>query len=98
MGKIKVAHVITLLELGGAQQNTLFTVEHLDRSRFEVVLVCGEGGILDAEARKIPNAKIRFAKNLVRPVHPIKDLVALPELARIFGEEKPEIVHTHSSK
>ncbi len=30
VGKITVVHIITKLELGGAQQNTLFTVAHLD--------------------------------------------------------------------
>ena len=49
--RLKVVHVVTMLELGGAQQNTLYTVEHLDPARFEVVLACGPGGILDEEAR-----------------------------------------------
>ena len=42
--------MVTLLELGGAQQNTLFTVKNLSRSKFEVSLVCGEGAFLDDEA------------------------------------------------
>ena len=35
---------------------------------------------------------------LVRPVHPWKDLVALRKLTRIFRERMPDIVHTHSGK
>ena len=47
----KVIHLITKLEFGGAQQNTLYTVSHLDPRRYDVVLVAGTGGILDDEAR-----------------------------------------------
>ncbi len=32
---LRVLHVITRLELGGAQRNTLYTVGHLDRDEFE---------------------------------------------------------------
>ena len=35
--KARICHIITLLELGGAQQNTLHTVKHLDRRRFQQV-------------------------------------------------------------
>ena len=46
-----VCHIITKLELGGAQRNTLFTVTHLDKSRFQTFLITGEAGILDEEAQ-----------------------------------------------
>lgn len=98
MGKIKVVHIVTLLELGGAQQNTLFTVKHLDRSKFEVSLICGEGAILDEEARKIPDLKTDFVKSLVRPVSPLNDLACLFQLTGILKRQQPDIVHTHSSK
>ena len=47
--RIRIAHIITKMELGGAQHNTLYTLRHLDRSRFEPVLIAGPGGILDRE-------------------------------------------------
>lgn len=95
--KIKVAHVVTSLELGGAQQNTLYTVKHLDRSRFEPFLVCGRGAILDAEASSV-GAPVHFVPALVRSVVPWKDAAALAALTGLFRREKPDIVHTHSSK
>ena len=98
MKKTKVLHLITMLELGGAQQNTLFTVENLDRSRFEVSLACGRGGILDGNAEKIRDLKLFWVRNLVRPVRPVKDLLCIAELAELFRRERPDIVHTHSSK
>jgi hypothetical protein len=52
----RLAHLITRLELGGAQQNTLFCVEHHDRSLFEVSLMSGPGGLLLRDAAAIGNA------------------------------------------
>jgi len=93
--KIKVVHIITKLELGGAQGNTLYTVANLDKNRFDAVLVAGRGGILDKEAGKM---RSRFARNLVRQISPISDLKAYFEIKKILREEAPDIVHTHSSK
>ncbi len=98
MSKIKVAHVITLLELGGAQGNTLFTVTRLDKNQFNVSLICGTGGILDAEAKKIPNITLHWVPNLIRSIRPWKDFAALIQLVKIFKQEQYQIVHTHSSK
>jgi glycosyltransferase involved in cell wall biosynthesis len=91
----KVVHVVTRLDLGGAQQNTLYTVAHLDRSRFEPVLVAGEGGVLDAEAA---SCRTVFLSSLVHPVSPLRDVLAYLELTSLFLHEKPSVVHTHSSK
>jgi len=94
---IRVAHVITELALGGAQQNTLYTVAHLDRSRFEPILIAGTGGLLDAEARAA-GAQVVFLDALRRDVHPFHDAAALVALVRHFRRLRPAIVHTHSSK
>ncbi|OLD65075.1 MAG: hypothetical protein AUI47_03000, partial [Acidobacteria bacterium 13_1_40CM_2_68_5] len=94
--RVRVCHVITLLEPGGAQDNTLYTVSHLDAS-FVPSLVCGRGGALDGEARRL-GVPLRFVPSLVRPVRPHLDALALLSLARLFRKERPDIVHTHSSK
>lgn len=94
---VKVAHVVTSLELGGAQQNTLYTVAHLDRARFAPILVCGRGAMLDGEAQAL-NAPVHFVPSLVRPVRPWSDAAALKALTDLFRREKPAVVHTHSSK
>jgi glycosyltransferase involved in cell wall biosynthesis len=96
--RIRVCHIITLLELGGAQQNTLHTVAHLDRSRFQAILVTGSGGILDEEARRIPGLRTIFVADLVRETDPLRDLSALLRLTTLLRRERPDIVHTHSSK
>ncbi len=96
--RIKVAHVVTRLDLGGAQQNTLHTVRTLDRARFDPVLVCGEGGMLDAEVRADRALRTVFLPSLVREVSPLRDFIAFLELVKTFQAERPDVVHTHSSK
>ena len=44
MIRAKVVHIITKMELGGAQQNTLFTVAHLNPAEFQAHLLAGPGG------------------------------------------------------
>jgi len=98
---VPVVHVITQLELGGAQQNTLHTVASLDRRRFAPQLVCGQGGLLDDDARALRDVPVHFLPDLVRPVSPRRDLAATSALVVLLAPlaaRGPVIVHTHSSK
>ena len=92
----RIVHLITRLELGGAQQNTLYCVEHHDRARFGVGLWAGEGGILDATARTLGEADVRIVPWLVHPIDPARDAIAVMRLASWLREV--DLVHTHSSK
>lgn len=98
-----VVHVITRLDLGGAQQNTLDTIRGLDRDRFAPQLVCGRGGELGDEARAL-GVPFTLLARLVHPVRPLADLAAVAELRRYLEAARdatpgrPMIVHTHSSK
>ena len=98
MSRLRVLHLITQLELGGAQDNTLYTVAHLDRGRFEPVLAAGPGGLLDARARAIDGVPFLTVPALVRPVRPDLDLRALVSIAALCRRLRPHVVHTHSSK
>ncbi len=90
--------MITQLELGGAQQNTLFTVSHLNRLRYRPILITGEPGLLDQEARSLNGVQFHQIPSLVRHIRPVKDLRALLSLTRLLRRLRPDIVHTHSSK
>ena len=94
--RIRVVHLITTLELGGAQLNTLYTYENLDVEKFSAYLISGPGGIL------VPNEEKKdhfiICEKLERFVHPLHDLQALLRLKRILIRLNPHIVHTHSSK
>ncbi len=97
-----VLHVITKLELGGAQLATLAQVAR-GGSFTERYLAFGPGGLLDAEATAVPGIACVPLRRLVREVAPLSDLAATLELAlfvrrlrRATGD--PVWVHTHSSK
>ena len=96
MNKIKVAVIITKLELGGAQKVAISICEKIDKTKFEPFLICGCGGILDEETKN--KIKVIFIKDLIREINPIKDLKALYSIYKVLKQEKPLIVHTHSSK
>jgi glycosyltransferase involved in cell wall biosynthesis len=102
MNKTTVVHIITKLELGGAQQNTLFTVANLERRKYEPVLISGTEGILVEDAKKLKDVKIYLVPELVRAIRPFKDVVSFLKIRRILKELKKPfsniIVHTHSSK
>lgn len=95
---IRVAHIVTMLEPGGAQRNTLYTTSHLDREKFQPMIICGPGGELDEEARKLTDVPVFFVPSLMRSIRPWSDIAALISLIKILRLKKPTIVHTHSSK
>jgi glycosyltransferase involved in cell wall biosynthesis len=97
-GRRRIVHAITRLDLGGAQQNTLFCIASHDRDRYEPALVAGEGGILDDEARAIRGAEIRIVPWLRHPIHPLWDPVAVVRMSRLLRSLRADLVHTHSSK
>lgn len=101
MSRIRVAHVITRLCKGGAQENTFHSVRLANGDRFDASLISGptfgdEGSIEDA-VRKAGIEVLR-EPNLVRPVSPAEDALTLARLVRRFRRDRPQIVHTHTSK
>jgi glycosyltransferase involved in cell wall biosynthesis len=94
----RICHVITRLDLGGAQQNTLHSVRNHDRNAFRVELVAGGGGLLDADARSIRDAEIRLVPWLLHRIAPVRDAIATARLTAHFRRTGPDLVHTHSSK
>ncbi len=96
--RIRVTHILTKPELGGAQANTLYTVGHLDRRRFAPALVTSPRGPLAAEMAALEDTRVTFVPELVRPIRPLTDWEAMERLVAILRQSRPHIVHTHSSK
>jgi len=99
---MRVTHIITRLVVGGAQENTVASVLGLRRKPgVEVHLLSGPTtgpeGSLESELAGVPEILTRVPA-LVRPVHPLKDWLALRQLEAILRRQKPDIVHTHSGK
>ena len=96
--KTRVLHLITSLELGGAQQNTLYCTANHDRGLFDVELIAGAGGQLDDEARAITDARVQIVPWLRHQIDPLRDLEALVRLRSHMAANDIDVVHTHSSK
>ena len=96
--KIKILHVITHLPIGGAQDNTLYTVELLDKEKYDISLCCNLDGELVERAKKVEGIKLFNIPFLCREVSPYNDIRALILLNKIFKKEDYTIIHTHSSK
>ena len=99
---MRVTHIITRLVVGGAQENTVASVLGLcQKPGVEVHLISGPTtgpeGSLESEFAGTPEILTRVPA-LVRPIHPLKDWLALRQLEKILREQKPDIVHTHSGK
>lgn len=97
MSRIKVLHVHTLPIVSGSGINTYLTMKRTPSDRFEVSLACAPGGMLNHIVRG-NGMTVREVRNMVQPLHPVKDLLALVELVRILRREEITIVHTHNSK
>lgn len=99
---MRIAHIITRLIIGGAQENTLHTVEdqhHLHGD--EVCLITGpttgpEGSLLDRA--QIGGFPLHIVNSMQRSIGLWTEWRAFRELCHLLREIKPEIVHTHSSK
>ncbi len=99
--KTKVAHVITRLIVGGAQENTIHTVVGLNQMpEYDVTLLTGpqagpEGSLIDGDWKN--EVRCVILKNMRRNPT-LRDIAMYRQLVKKFREEKYDIVHTHSSK
>jgi len=96
--RVKVFHIITKLELGGAQRVTLQTLASLNRKFFRPGLITSSQGMLLKEALQIDGLRVFLIPSLVREISPLKDLRAMFKMWKILRSEKVDIVHTHCSK
>ncbi|MCD6415304.1 MAG: glycosyltransferase family 4 protein [Planctomycetes bacterium] len=99
---VRVAHIITRMILGGAQQSALYVCQALRRSpNWDATLITGpplgpEGELLsEARRRSVP---FKVVPELRRSINPRLDAAALLKLTRLLRRFRPTIVHTHSSK
>jgi len=99
---MRVAHLITRMIIGGAQENTLYNCEDLIRLfGDDVLLVTGpaigpEGDLLQqGRGGDVPT---HLVPSLRRAIDPRRDATSYFALKRILREFRPDVVHTHSAK
>jgi len=97
--KIKVAHIIARMITGGADENTLFTVQGLDKDRYEVDLIMGEEfdeSVFDKV--KNNNFNIIQIKGLKWKLNFLYDPIVLIKLIKMMRKNRYDIIHTHTTK
>jgi glycosyltransferase involved in cell wall biosynthesis len=99
--KIKIARMITRMDLGGAQQAVLSLLQGLDSKTFEQIVITGQGGLLLPELNSLRGVKHYLVPELNRAVGPRNfwsDAQAVLKIRDILREERPLIAHTHTPK
>ena len=91
--KIKVLHVLTDKNIGGAGRWLLYYLKYHDREQFKVEVVLPQGSLLAPAVRALDVPVISMEDMEDKSF----DKKALKALVQLFREEKPDIVHTHAS-
>jgi glycosyltransferase involved in cell wall biosynthesis len=99
---MRIAHIITRLIIGGAQENTVLNCQDLLREHGDdVLLVTGPGigpeGSLEADARA-RDVPLHILPMLRRSIHPTRDVASYRAICRAIQNFRPDVVHTHSGK
>jgi glycosyltransferase involved in cell wall biosynthesis len=99
---MRIAHIITRMIVGGAQENTLLNCQDLIQIHGdEVLLITGpafgpEGDLLrQVRGGEVP---LTVVPSLRRSIHPWLDAASYRDIKRILKSFRPEVVHTHSAK
>jgi len=95
--KIKLLHILTKLELGGAQKNVLEILSGLDPKKYDIHLITSHG-LLDEDAKKISHIHLAFCPFLHRSLNPFLDAFAFLYLVGYILMNRIHILHSHSSK
>jgi glycosyltransferase involved in cell wall biosynthesis len=98
---MKIVRIIARLNVGGPAIHVALTTHELERRGHDCTLVVGpvpeNEGSMEYYAAEWGVPFVRVPQ-LVRPLSPWKDLVALWKIYRILRREKPDVVHTHTAK
>lgn len=110
---MRVAHIITRMIIGGAQENTLFNcLDLIEHHGDDVMLITGpalgpEGDLLDragffGDKEKLRGRagqlKIELLPKFRRNINPFYDLAASQAIRKTLRQFRPDVVHTHSAK
>lgn len=93
----KILYLITKSNFGGAQRHVFDLATNLSKDKYDIVVALGGSGLLKT---KLESAGIRTISipSLQRDIKFLNDLHSLFQIFSIIKKEKPDIVHSHSSK
>ncbi|HXS99791.1 MAG TPA: glycosyltransferase family 4 protein [Elusimicrobiota bacterium] len=99
--KLKVFLVLECGSPHGVGRQVATLSQHLDRAKFDPwVVYAVRPGFSAAEFERMTRHASHHVHipEMVRPISPLKDLVAFWKLYRLFRRERPDVVHAESSK
>ncbi len=99
--RIRVARIITRINVGGPAIQAMLLTQRLDPERYETFLVCGKPGPREGDMLELRgDGAVRpiFIPALGRGISPLDDLGAFLELLRVLRRLRPHVVHTHLAK
>jgi len=99
--KIKVLRIISRLNIGGPAIHAFLLTKNLNKERFESILVSGRLLSTEGDMSFLFDSlekKPIYIDSLQRELNFTKDLVAFINILKILYREKPDIVHTHTTK
>jgi glycosyltransferase involved in cell wall biosynthesis len=99
--QVKVARIITRLNIGGPAIHAILLTQALNDSQFSSTLVSGYTAPSEGDMLHLARAKgvtPLMVTGLGREIDPRHDLAVLLRLYRLLRELRPTIVHTHMAK
>jgi glycosyltransferase involved in cell wall biosynthesis len=93
-----IVHIITRLVNGGADENTVISCNYSASVGNKVYLLIGSENEKEIIHKLDKRVELIIVKNLVRPINPLKDMMALIKINSLLKRLSPDIVHTHTSK
>jgi len=95
---IKICHVnTTFVYKAGSARRTFRIITALADKGYQVIQVTGRDFLLQ-EDWNLANIEFICMPSLIKYINPIKDIMALYKLYRLFKNIKPQLVHTHLAK
>lgn len=90
---IKVLHILTDTNIGGAGTLLINYLKNFDRERFLIKVILPKNSLMKNRVESLGYEVIEMENSADKSM----DIKGIFELMKIFGKEKPDIVHTHSS-
>ena len=100
MRPVRIARIITRLNIGGPSIQAVTLTERLTARGFETLLIHGSLGDGEGDMRYLlaPATRVEFVPALRRELAPASDLSAFVRVSSLLRDFKPNVVHTHMAK
>ena len=97
--RVKLAHLIARMGTGGAEENTCYTIQGLDKAKYEIDLIVGdEFGSQYERIFKKEKIKVIQISRFIGNLNFWYDISLFLNLIKIFYRNRYDIVHTHGTK